>query len=87
MSNRIPVSEIRGKYVVFNDNSVLLFPMSTNHDFVARERLVISAGFFEVLIPANDPKSMTIKTWGSSMSLNKNSREEDSKLIAAVFSV
>ena len=75
------------KYIVFMDNSVVVFSNSTSHKFVAGEKVVRSAGFCRIETYRNqfDDVRAKVSVWGRSDTLNVNSDPSDAELISMMF--
>ena len=75
------------KYIVFADNSAVIFPETTSHKFVAGDKLVISAGFCKIETYRNnfDDIRANVCVWGESTTLNVKSNPDDAKIIERIF--
>ena len=75
------------KYIVLADNTPVVFPETSSHNFVAGDRMVIAAGFCRIETKRNeyDDIRATVSVWGNSHTLKVQSRPEDAELIASMF--
>lgn len=64
-----------GKYIVFKDGTVEMFPVRQIHVLVANGRPVSSAGFFSISIDGN------VKCYGGSDSLGISSHPDDTEIV------
>ena len=77
------------KYIVFKDESCVIFPDSTSHNEMAGNKPVSSAGFCIVETYRNnfDDIRANVSCYGRSDSLNVESNPQDNKIISRMFNV
>lgn len=75
------------KYIVFADNTAVVFAESSSHKFVAGDKMVRSAGFCRIETYRNDFDDVRAKVsvYGESTTLGVKSEKEDAELIANMF--
>jgi len=73
------------KYVMFNDKTFILIPLTMSHDDVAMKEQVRSAGFIQILDEYEEnqwgEKYLKVYCYGESTSLGKKANSEDDSII------
>ena len=75
------------KYIIFENNTAVIFSDTTSHKSIAGERPVRSAGFCSVETYRNewDDIRANISVWGYSSTLKKKSDPEDALILKEMF--
>lgn len=66
------------KYIMFEDNSFVIFTENIVHRHVCNHKKPISAGFISI---GDTYDGLQVKTYGVSISLNLLSNKDDAKII------
>jgi len=74
------------KYVIINKNGYdypIIFPVTLDHS-TFKDNKIISAGFVDITagFTVDDPSKIECVTYGKSVTLNVNSRQEDDAIIS-----
>lgn len=75
------------KYIIFDDNTAIIFANSTSHKDIADKKSVRSAGFCTIETYRNsfDDIRARVSCYGESISLGVKSNESDNKIIERMW--